>query len=1069
MMKKLLLKNTKKSLTQLKFRLLFVIILMSLSTISIQSRGQTTVFDETFGNTAVAPYSGGTATVPTAAAYTFASNGAITTKLNGSDAYLNFNSSGVAGKPNLTFPFSSLPSGFNTTLSQNTSSIIWTVNMRASRTMSSSSTSYSDAAYSLAIVLCASNANLTAGTGSNTKGYALILQRHSSALSANPGAVRLVKFNNGIGPSSSGSEVSTPIIETPVLNNGQTPNATTGIAATATAPNNVSIKVVYTPSTNTWEMFYREDPFVSASPFADPSAGTLTSAGSALDPTYTSTPMTHFGYLASLSTSTTTATNQLQIDNFKMVVDAVTPLSFYYYKGTGSLASLSSWGSNADGSGTNPSNFSSNYQRFVIKNTTSVTTDAPWVVSGTGSKIIVGDPSSAGVTLTVDTLKSITGYMDITDASSGSNSLIVEDFIPSTIGLPALVLGSLHANSEVHYKAKGYIYGAFTYGKLFVDGGLATDTVSFYGTPHRILTSFNIGANSTAYFSSTSAYYLDVSSAAVTIAGTVMTPRVTGFVSSNVALGSANAALQFSGAENLTLSPGSTIEFQRGIISTQTTVQTVTPRSDYKNLKLSGSFAPKVFGTGTTTVSGVLTLNSGVATTTITNLTPVVIASTGTLALSSGVLTGSGNITLADGAKISKADGSLDVAPVYAGGASVEYNGTTAATSSFELPSMLNNLTINNDAGVTLTDNTSASGTLTLTKGLLTVPVTKTLDISSGTIVGGSASSYVNTQKSGSTVGVLSVSNISGTKTIPVGTATNYLPVTLTPTTTSGFLINAFEGATTDATPGGTAISDKTGIVDAIWNISRYAGTGNCAVTLGWTSALEGSSFAALADDKIGIANYTGTAYSNFGGAGSQSANTATQTLSTFGPLSVGTITTPLPVKLINFAAKAVNNKVSLNWQTTSEVNLSAYLVQRSTNGQDFETLTSVKAKNTAGVFDYSFIDYSAKFGVNYYRLVSVDIDGTTNTTNPVAVTLGASATSVTAYPNPTVNQLNVTGLVAGDHVKLLDLSGRIIKEQAFSGSNSSVLNLEKINAGIYLLVVENSGNLTFRSKIVKN
>jgi hypothetical protein len=67
------------------------------------------------------------------------------------------------------------------------------------------------------------------------------------------------------------------------------------------------------------------------------------------------------------------------------------------------------------------------------------------------------------------------------------------------------------------------------------------------------------------------------------------------------------------------------------------------------------------------------------------------------------------------------------------------------------------------------------------------------------------------------------------------------------------------------------------------------------------------------------------------------------------------------------------------------------------------------------------------------------------------------------------VNQLNVTGLVAGDHVKLLDLSGRIIKEQAFSGSNSSVLNLEKVNAGIYLLVVENSGNLTFRSKIVKN
>jgi hypothetical protein len=176
-----------------------------------------------------------------------------------------------------------------------------------------------------------------------------------------------------------------------------------------------------------------------------------------------------------------------------------------------------------------------------------------------------------------------------------------------------------------------------------------------------------------------------------------------------------------------------------------------------------------------------------------------------------------------------------------------------------------------------------------------------------------------------------------------------------------------------------------------------------------------------------------------------------------------------LPVKLISFTVKAVNNQVSLNWQTTSEVNLSNYVVQRSINGQDFETLASLKAKNTAGVFDYSFVDYTAKFGVNYYRLISVDIDGKSISSNPVAVTLGASIVSVTAYPNPAVNQLNVSGLVIGDRLKLLDLSGRIIKTQNFSGSNTAVLNLDKINAGVYLLVVENAGKLTFQSKIVKN
>ena len=136
MMRKLLLKRTKNSPTQLKSRLLGLIVLLSLTTISYKSLGQTTLFNETFGTTAVATYTGGSSTIPAAANYTVASNGVIATKLNGSDAYLNFTSSGANGKPNLTFPFSSLPSGFNTTLSQNASSIIWTVNMRASRAMS---------------------------------------------------------------------------------------------------------------------------------------------------------------------------------------------------------------------------------------------------------------------------------------------------------------------------------------------------------------------------------------------------------------------------------------------------------------------------------------------------------------------------------------------------------------------------------------------------------------------------------------------------------------------------------------------------------------------------------------------------------------------------------------------------------------------------------------------------------------------------------------------------------------------------------------------------------------------
>jgi hypothetical protein len=288
----------------------FAIVLFLLGANSMFSQ---TVFEETFGTAALpAPFIGSTSSP--SVTYTQTSNGSFSTVLNGSDAFLNITSSGAAGRPNLTAPFTSVAPGLNPILTNNTNLITWSVNMRVSRAMSSSSNTYSDNSYYLAVVLCSSNADLISGTNSNTDGYALILQRSlDNPTSINPGAVRLVKFHNGIGSSAAGSSVSAALLSTPALNSGA--------VASATAPNNVSIKVVYNPNFDSWQLFYREDPTTAPITFADPSIGTFTSAGTAVvDATYTSTPMTHFGFLGSFSTSTS-ASNQFQLDNFKIQLD----------------------------------------------------------------------------------------------------------------------------------------------------------------------------------------------------------------------------------------------------------------------------------------------------------------------------------------------------------------------------------------------------------------------------------------------------------------------------------------------------------------------------------------------------------------------------------------------------------------------------------------------------------------------------------------------------------------------------------------------------------------------------
>ena len=223
----------------------------------------------------------------------------------------------LSNRCSLTAPFSNITSGLNTNLTNNTSLVTWSVNMKASRTMSSSSNTYVDGSYYLAVVLCATGSDLTAA---NTNGYALILQRSlDNAAQVNPGAVRLVKFQNGIGSQALGSVVSSALLTTPALNAGAAPSAA--------APNNLSLKVAYNPDFDSWQLFYRED--ASATTFVDPSTGTFLSAGSAVvDATYTTTPVTHFGYLAGLSTSSSVA-NQMQIDNFKInlsPIPAFTPL-----------------------------------------------------------------------------------------------------------------------------------------------------------------------------------------------------------------------------------------------------------------------------------------------------------------------------------------------------------------------------------------------------------------------------------------------------------------------------------------------------------------------------------------------------------------------------------------------------------------------------------------------------------------------------------------------------------------------------------------------------------------------
>jgi len=182
-----------------------------------------------------------------------------------------------------------------------------------------------------------------------------------------------------------------------------------------------------------------------------------------------------------------------------------------------------------------------------------------------------------------------------------------------------------------------------------------------------------------------------------------------------------------------------------------------------------------------------------------------------------------------------------------------------------------------------------------------------------------------------------------------------------------------------------------------------------------------------------------------------------------------------LPVKLSYFAAKKVNEQqVQLNWATTSENNTKEFIIQRSADGVNFSELTRVSAKGNSSIeVKYNTYDYTPLAGRNFYRLITLDLDGMKSYSEIVLVNMNitaASNASLDIYPNPakefvTVNLNNLP--IYNNSVVVTDLNGvTVIRNQAMNGS-SLKLNVSQLQPGVYMIKVVGSDGAVTQGKII--
>jgi hypothetical protein len=418
------------------------------------------------------------------------------------------------------------------------------------------------------------------------------------------------------------------------------------------------------------------------------------------------------------------------------------------------------------------------------------------------------------------------------------------------------------------------------------------------------------------------------------------------------------------------------------------------------------------------------------------------------------------------------------ISPTFTG--TVNFNGNSVQE--FIGDAIFPNMGMTNAAStLKLIGNVEVTGTLTLTAGKIELGpnlLGLTNAIPANQLVGGSSSSYVlGTQEFGRFVR----QNLAAATAynFPLGTPTNYMPVTVTPSDVSNFAVNAFSPAATDGEVGGPTFINKSRIVDAMWLIERPVGTGNSTITIQWADALEGSIFAAFGNAQIGISrNASGIWLPAIATSADAAANTVTAPFNAFTMFGVGEISVALPVTFGSFEAYEKQKGIQLDWKVYTEDKVKNYEVERSADAVTFTVIGSLPALyNHGSGGNYSFFDGDPLPGVSYYRIKNIDIDGKSAYSQVRMVNRDIFVKGLTLYPNPALNSfvlLQGNSLAGGIYkINISGINGQEIYRKTINhigGTISQTIELPaKIGKGVYLVTIKDEkGNNIFSEKLIK-
>ncbi len=998
---------------------------------------QVTVFTDNFNSSTGASYTAAAGPIGTSTTWSLSLSGTDWgAKIDNSILDLTNDASGAGNAIGWCFgytPTASFAAPYTPTLNTNVGVVTWTFNMRQPR---ADPAGFSSGNYGVAFVLGATS--LTAATAGN--GYAVVL---GNAGSVDP--IRLARYTTGL------QGTITDII-----------TSSGGFADIGTEY--LSIKVTYTPSTDTWELFLRDDLGV----FADPAAGVLISQGTAPDATYTGGSLDYLGgywqgsttpiQTAYFDNSTVTVTYPNTITTGAVtgapftLVDCITPgpgtVAFTSTDVFGGANTFTAQLSDDIGSFASPINIGSLGPLGGTAPSGIITISIPaGTVSGTGYRIrvvsdnpaITGSSSAAFQVIQIGLCgSSHTDYYRSVTSGDWSDPTTWESSTDNLIWLtPATLAPTFNANTILISNGHTVTIAADASADQLTiqSGGILNHSNGIVFTLNNNVSGTDMIINSAGIYvlngtQPTGTGTIDVLSGAFVRVDANPAPTE----SDDFAYGNGN----------VTFRTGSIFDWNTNLYTPEWSGRiyfTITESPTYR-FSQTPNFT---LGGGTLTIIyGILEANSAIT-----------IVGAGTKTFTNGII-GTGNIDASTA-------GSGEI--IIDGTTSVLGGGTLTLQTG--VPLRINGSTASMTSSKTIMGDINLSGNSTIVLGAFDLTV-------SGYFSGYGTTAYVQTNGAG----YLKILTVTGPRAFPVGYSSWNL-VNINNGNSADFSVRVEDGIN-------PPISFPTYGINRTWNI--FASANTSAVEVGFQYATADANPGVNPGvDLMEVLLYSLGAWSvtpNNTNITPTGANPWLVTTTATGTLTISTTPVPyvlgksggwiLPIEcIISTRAQKRNNTGIISWTVNSCSDVSNFEVQRSVNNSGFRTIGIVDP--VVNQTDFNFTDAALAGGTNLYRIkVNGFATGSSKYSNTVAIIHNSNDLLITTLaPNPVHNSALLTistGRASVVSFKVYNMSGGLVRQwqsNIAEGNNVIEMNVSELAPGVYTLFASNKEAKTV-SRFVK-